>query len=56
MTLADLIKHMAAVEECWTAAAQGRAADLPWDWTKAVEDWDWRTSATPTCFAKRSTA
>ncbi|GAB3404469.1 DinB family protein [Flindersiella endophytica] len=46
MTLAGLIKHMASVEESWTAAAHGREPNLPW--SPAVfetdVDWDWHSA------------
>jgi uncharacterized protein DUF664 len=44
MTLAGLIKHMASVEECWTADAQGREPDLPWVPSETEEDWDWQSA------------
>ncbi|NYH87992.1 DUF664 domain-containing protein [Actinopolymorpha rutila] len=44
MTLAGLIKHLASVEECWTAAAAGREPELPWDTAKVEEDWDWHSA------------
>lgn len=44
MTLAGVIKHMASVEECWTAAAQGREPDLPWNPAEVEEDWDWHSA------------
>lgn len=48
MTLAGLIKHMAAVEDGFTARAHGRKAGPPWDtvdWA-ADEDWDWHSAVT----------
>ncbi|MEQ7011129.1 DUF664 domain-containing protein [Actinopolymorpha sp. B17G11] len=36
MTLAGLIKHMASVEDAWTAKAHGRSPNLPWN----TDDWD----------------
>jgi hypothetical protein len=48
MTLAGLIKHLASVEDAWTAQAQGRTPALPWNAGDADlgEDWDWRSAVT----------
>jgi hypothetical protein len=46
MTLAGLIKHMASVEDAWTAIAQGRPPRLPWNapgWDGG-EDWDFNSA------------
>jgi hypothetical protein len=48
MTLAGLIKHMAGVEDGFTAKAHGRTPSLPWnadgrDWG---EDWDFHSALT----------
>lgn len=48
MTLAGLIKHLASVEDAWTAKAHGRTPDLPWnavDWDRGA-DWDFQSALT----------
>ena len=48
MTLAGLIKHLASVEDAWTAMAHGRTPSLPWnapDWDGG-EDWDFHSALT----------
>lgn len=48
MSLAGLIKHMAAVEDGFTSTAAGRAPGRPWDTAEAEGDkrWDWHSAAT----------
>ncbi|TCO48400.1 uncharacterized protein DUF664 [Kribbella antiqua] len=48
MTLAGLIKHMAFVEEGFTARAAGRALGAPWDVRGWVEndEWGWQSAVT----------
>ncbi len=48
MTLAGLIKHLAFVEDGFTAKAQGRPVGSPWDerdWV-ATERWGWESAVT----------
>lgn len=48
MTLAGLIKHLASVEDAWTAKAHGRAPALAWnaaDWDGG-EGWDFQSALT----------
>lgn len=48
MTLAGLIKHLASVEEIWTARALGESPGPPWDEVDRAADpeWEWRTAVT----------
>lgn len=48
MTLAGLIKHMAFVEDGFTATAHGRALGPPWDTRDWVEndEWGWQSAVT----------
>lgn len=48
MTLAGLIKHMAFVDDGFTAAAHGQELGPPWnerDWV-ANDDWGWQSAVT----------
>ena len=48
MTLAGLIKHLASLEDAWTAVARGRPPSLPWNapgWDGG-EDWDLHSALT----------
>lgn len=48
MTLAGLIKHLAFVEDGFTATAQGRPLPPPWDERDWVtnDDWGWESAVT----------
>lgn len=46
LTMAGLIKHLAAVEATWTARAQGLSPGTPWSDRDEDPQWDWQTALT----------